>query len=100
MKQQLTHTLFFFVHTQGKSVSHPCHNGVYDDPIEQFGEQEIEANSEEEAEGIAWFWLRNIVNESKCCRCSRGDERGSDSWWESVVPNVTETGFIIRDIES
>ena len=71
-------------HTQGKSVSHPCSRGIYDDPSDGF-EFECEAETPEQAEELAYAELSRLVEDSQPCHCKRHLQAGSESWWNSVT---------------
>lgn len=70
-------------HCSGKSVSHPCRPGVYDDPTDNFDEM-IGATSHDEAINQGYAILREMVASYEPCACRRGLNPGSEAWWESV----------------
>jgi len=70
-------------HTQGKSLSHPCQDGVYDDPADRLDDT-VEAESEDDAVQYGYGLLEEDVLEEKRCQCDLWDSAGSGSWWDSV----------------
>ena len=76
-------------HTQGRSVSHPCTNGVYDDPTDEFSVV-VDAESEDEAVGVGWDALDKIVRASQPCDCKRHLQAGGEQWTESVCLTATK----------
>lgn len=71
-------------HCSGKSVSHPCVDGVYEDPANDF-ETVVEAADESAAERIAMAELLAIADAAEPCKCRRHLCPGSDSWANSVA---------------
>jgi len=71
-------------HCNGKSVAHPCKNGVYDDPANTF-ETEVRASDEAEAEREGLRLLKKIVETYPPCNCTLGKCPGSNDWWNSVA---------------
>ena len=76
-------------HTKGKSVGHPCVDGVYSDPTDSF-ECEVFAADEDEAERKAQTELDLVVDASDVCKCRRHLQPGSDSWLNSVAFRVQQ----------
>lgn len=77
-------------HSCGKSVGHPCVDGVYDDPTDSF-EIEVEAADADEAERKGMAELLSIADEAEPCGCHRHLSPGSDSWVNSVCLIVVES---------
>lgn len=71
-------------HCSGKSVGHPCIDGVYSDPTDGFVVI-VAATDEEAAEIKAYRELEWIIEESTPCKCRRHEHAGGNSWWSSVA---------------
>jgi len=71
-------------HTKGKSVSHPCQNGIYDDPANVL-DFEVEVRNREDALIIGKGELEALVEDWPQCTCWKSGMLGSNDWWDSVV---------------
>lgn len=76
-------------HSCGKSVSHPCVDGVYSDPTDDF-DLEIEACDESEAERKGLAELVALADAAEPCKCRRRLSPGSDAWVGSVALSVIQ----------
>lgn len=76
-------------HSCGKSVSHPCVDGVYCDPTDDF-QTDVEARDESEAERMGLAELLALADAAEPCKCRRHLSPGSDAWVGSVALSVVE----------
>lgn len=76
-------------HTQGRSISHSCTRGAFDDPSEWW-EMAIEAETEDEARDKAVKAFEARVQDWGTCHCRRKLAPGGREWWESVSVSVVQ----------
>jgi hypothetical protein len=77
--------------TAGQSVSHPCVDGLYLDPVDIISGDTVEAPTEEAAERLAEERLAELVAEAEECRCRRRELPGGRAWWETALVAVERT---------
>ena len=75
------------VHTAGESVGHPCSEGTYEDPTDEF-EDIVEADSPQAAEAIGAAMMADLVESWPICDCPRHETPGTESWWNSMAIRV------------
>ncbi len=77
-------------HVGGKSVSHPCRDGTYDDPADIF-QTTIDSEDEGHAALAAKVELEKIVSDAEPCKCGKSNRMHYDDWWDSVWITASRT---------